>query len=250
MVAVSILIPFRASDESRIKNLRAVVAHFTALLPSAEILIAEQDVESQIEGIPEFDHCHKYLAASDTDFHKSKLLNSLAAKAREPLLLMCDADIILSESGLMRSLQAVSTELDFVRPFADLIDLDSAQTVAYLQHGYLPDAAKHGESTNRTHFGEQLCLAGGAFIIRNDVYQQLGGFDERFIGWGGEDNAFSLLVESKVSKSAILRQGTAWHLWHPRANSMGSEQYRRNVSLLRKLQSELSERPPEANYAD
>jgi hypothetical protein len=55
--------------------------------------------------------------------------------------------------------------------------------------------------------------AGGSMAIRADTYRAIGGMDETFVGWGGEDNEFW--------DRCLTRPTWIWgyepivHLWHP-----------------------------------
>lgn len=53
----------------------------------------------------------------------------------------------------------------------------------------------------------------GIVVVGRAAWDQLGGFDERFTGWGGEDVAFRLAAET----FGLLHRttGTLVHLWHP-----------------------------------
>lgn len=55
--------------------------------------------------------------------------------------------------------------------------------------------------------------AGGSIAIERDKYWQIGGFDETFIGWGGEDNEFWERAQTlKVWNYGYLPMV---HMWHP-----------------------------------
>lgn len=48
------------------------------------------------------------------------------------------------------------------------------------------------------------------------LFDRVGGFDERFVGWGQEDVAFAMAC--RVLGGELERvAGTVWHLWHPRS---------------------------------
>jgi hypothetical protein len=55
--------------------------------------------------------------------------------------------------------------------------------------------------------------------IPRRVWDDLGGFDERFIGWGFEDMAFQSAVCGLYGWERI--EGDVYHLWHPRGVSIG-----------------------------
>lgn len=51
--------------------------------------------------------------------------------------------------------------------------------------------------------------------IPRAVFDDLGGFDERFIGWGFEDMAFQSIVSGLYGYERL--DGDVYHLWHPRS---------------------------------
>ena len=53
------------------------------------------------------------------------------------------------------------------------------------------------------------------FVVPRAVYDDAGGFDERFVGWGFEDLAWQSLVVGLYGFERI--EGDVIHLWHPRS---------------------------------
>jgi hypothetical protein len=53
-------------------------------------------------------------------------------------------------------------------------------------------------------------------VIPRAVFDDMGGFDERFVGWGFEDMAFQSLVVGLYGHERI--NGDVLHLWHPRSD--------------------------------
>lgn len=68
---------------------------------------------------------------------------------------------------------------------------------------------------------------GGLFAIRREAFEDMGGFDPRFRGWGGEDAAFGRAADTLLGEVVRL-PGVLWHLWHPPqeriSRTIGSEQ--------------------------
>jgi len=61
-------------------------------------------------------------------------------------------------------------------------------------------------------------LAGGNIGIAHSDYESVNGYDEHFVGWGGEDDDLRRrLVARGVRIGSILRWTHTYHLWHPPA---------------------------------
>jgi len=58
------------------------------------------------------------------------------------------------------------------------------------------------------------------------LFDEVGGFDPRFVGWGQEDVAFAQAC--RVLGGIERVPGTVWHLWHPRSpeRDKGKDSYR------------------------
>ena len=55
-------------------------------------------------------------------------------------------------------------------------------------------------------------LGGGSIALSRRVYEEIGGFDEEFVGWGGEDNEFwDRCLTRRIYPFAYL---PLIHLWH------------------------------------
>jgi GT2 family glycosyltransferase len=77
-------------------------------------------------------------------------------------------------------------------------------------------------------------FAGGIFVIGREPYLRLGGFDERFRGWGGEDDAMTIKLRRAGMRLAECGERPALHLSHPRGpeSTQGQPNYSSNRQLL------------------
>lgn len=81
------------------------------------------------------------------------------------------------------------------------------------------DAILAGEATPRfptDRWWDDRNTASSALAVPRSLWDRVGGFDERFVGWGGEDVAFSLACNVLGGGEERVR-GKVWHLWHPQA---------------------------------
>jgi hypothetical protein len=71
---------------------------------------------------------------------------------------------------------------------------------------------------------------GGIMVMCAKEWNELGGMDERFVGWGYEDNAFYKHVWSTVGRPTH-HNGLAWHLGHQHDRYDGTAEQERNRLL-------------------
>lgn len=138
-------------------------------------------------------------------YNRSRAVNDGARGAWDVAIIL-DSDVILDvdlvETGIAR---AVATGRKVV-PFK-IRNLVSEAGTRRILGGY--QGNWNAMVTGRETWNISTCV-----IVTRDLWDQVGGFDERFEGWGGEDNAFS--DSCKVLGGGIEKlPGTAWHLWHP-----------------------------------
>ena len=233
----SIITTFRGVDRNRIENLYAVENYYAGNCPEWEMIIVEQDTQSSLNPEKFNGHPNHLLVEYSGPFNKSWGMNIGFRQAQSDVLVICDSDMLVTREDIYRAVEACRTELDVVRPFRRLIDLDRAETAIFLASGELRSTAPNDQGFDRNYAGETLCLAGGIFAIRKEFYAQTGGFDERFEGWGGEDDAFSIQAQRLTSRTAIARESLAWHLWHPRYGPSDDAGYRRNCEMLDEYRS-------------
>lgn len=70
---------------------------------------------------------------------------------------------------------------------------------------------------------------GGSLAVDRTAYFDIGGFDEQFVGWGGEDNEF--WERSRIRRAWTYGYLPIVHLWHPSQPEKGAEE-RETAALL------------------
>ncbi len=73
-------------------------------------------------------------------------------------------------------------------------------------------------------------------VVRRDLWDRVGGFDEGFIGWGMEDVAFSVCCQV-LGGPPVRSPGPVWHLWHEPSHANGNTPtYHANVARLKRYE--------------
>ncbi len=214
---VSVIIAIGGTD--RLKqfqlSLRSVLCQRDA---SFEVIIVEQSSEPRLgDTLPEHVvYCHQQVEPSAA-FNKSRALNGGADLARGGVLAIHDGDFLLPSHYLASCLSRLQDAAG-LRPVRWVIHFDEATTSTIFQTHCIPDRPQV-ESILQNTPNPMLC--------RKSAYHEIGGHDESFVGWGGEDLEFL----SRLRTLPMLEGGflPVAHLWHPPAKNKTSGD--RNQSL-------------------
>ena len=229
---LSFLTTYRGGDKSRLMNLENVIRTISTDFPDWEIVVVEQDEKSTLSEHPLVKAINYLHVFNMGPFNKSWGMNVAFKQSCGDVLVVSDADMIVEAEDLSRAVNACESELDAVRPYGQLIDMTAEQTAEYMQYAELPVRPEKSRGYNREHASESLCMAGGIFVITREFFARTGGMDERFSGWGGEDDAMSIKLQRMSARTAIAKNTLGWHLWHPRESRYEHEDYLRNSQLL------------------
>jgi GT2 family glycosyltransferase len=216
MQGLSYLITYReAGSSDRRENLLAVL-RWLAQWPETQVIVIEQDTIPWLDREPPLPKSGAGLAYNPGPFNKAWGLNVAARVARGPVLALADTDVIVPRA-LPDAVQRCQRGQGAVKPYRTIVDLTPEETARVRggDWGFVP-ARPPDASRNREEQGEHVVFAGGLFVIQRETYLRLGGFDERFLGWGGEDDAMTAKLERAGVKLAEVGAEPALHLWHPR----------------------------------
>lgn len=232
----TILMTYRESSPERHQNLLTTARWLAAEAPQTQLLVMEQDSYPHLLAPLPHPH-HKILFHYNPHgFNKAWGLNVAARLARTPVLVFTDADVIVP--GRLRGMvESCEKQYAIAKPHEDLLDLTEAESEQFHQGHYSALASTPSPQRTRKAAGEHLPLCGGMFAIRADAFFHVGGWDERFVGWGGEDDALSVKLQ-RAHVQAAVQPGAALHLWHPRAtDQLDQAQYQRNLATLQSIRA-------------
>ena len=201
----SVLIAIGGKD--RLSQFRTVLASLRGQThPSMEVIVVEQSLLPELEqGLPaDIRYLHDRQAAGDA-FNKSRALNLAARVSRGKYLVIHDADYVVPQDYVGECCRVLK-QVHGVRPSRFNFHLDQCSTREFTESQRLPQApvSEFIVQNNPT-----------PMAVRADSYWDIGGHDESFVGWGGEDVEFlSRLRTLSVSEGGWL---PTIHLWHPPA---------------------------------
>jgi len=148
-----------------------------------ECIVVEQSVVPEIQQLlPRWvRYIHTPLPQPDLPYCRSWSFNVAVPHARGSVLVLHDNDMLVPERYAFEALQRIEEGYSFVDLKRFIFYLPEPDTRRVFVTGRPPGGVPATVVQN---------LMGGSIVARRDAYDAIGGFDESFVGWGGEDNDF------------------------------------------------------------
>lgn len=175
---------------------------------SIECLVVEQDQQAHLPAhLPAWvRYLHTPPPTPDMPYCRSWAFNVGVREAGGSVLVLHDNDMLVPVDYAARILHHVSQGFEVV---------NLKRFIFYLNEAHSQNIFTG--STDITLRAPDIIVqnleAGGSIAITREGYQRIGGMDESFVGWGGEDNEFWERAQTlKVWPYGYL---SLVHLWHP-----------------------------------
>lgn len=222
--AFSYIIPHRTSTPDRERNLNYVISYLRNNFKNVEIIVIEQD---DVEKFHNKD-CKKILMKDSGPFKRSSCLNLGYMNAKYNKLIFADNDLLIPHEQIRESLRLLN-EYDAVNPYKNVRDLPEDLTARLV-------VVDHFSILTKYHERGGVVFSGGACCFTKDGYLKIAGYDEDFVGWGGEDNACTHKIFNMLTYCEV--DGYCWHMHHDRtiSNNLHND-YENNLKILSKIES-------------
>lgn len=203
---VSIIIPFQTDHGPRERAFKWIKRYYAAVMPEAELCVGTFDGE----------------------ISKSKAVNLAAKKATRDIFVIADADVVYNPKIIVKAIKLLD-EAAWVVPFTKINNIEKKGVQKLLKtKPKWPMDVKMKECTQADWLYKGF--AGKLIVIPRVKFERVGGFDERFIGWGGEDDAFSYAVQTLCGNIVNVEE-KIYHLWHPASNYRTNPNGKANAKL-------------------
>lgn len=160
---------------------------------------------------------------TDGLFNRSAAINRASTLAGDwDVAVIIDADVICDPNRVKEAVTMALQTGSMILPHTVRYDLSPRASVQARQNpnvllGDTTDSpywmrrnVKHIYSVDNGHPSVSSVV-----VVPRSLWEQVGGFDEAFSGWGFEDTAFAAACETY---GGIVRMpGAVWHFWHPTA---------------------------------
>lgn len=165
------------------------------------------------------------------DFNRSRARNEAFEKSSADTLIIADADTVPDQVQLTIAIAKVrNQEVPWAIPYKWYYNLSEGYSERIKASTTLQ---KPDPETSDFAYEHKVVSWAGVNIVPREAYEKVGGYDERFVGWGFEDNAFRLKMDNEWGEHCRSEQGNAYHLWHPIAK--GDEFTQENTAKNRAL---------------
>lgn len=169
----------------------------------------------------------------DGPFNRSAAVNDAAAQAGDwEVGIVLDADVIVNPEAVYDSVATATRTGKLVITHTRRVDLTRRGT-EMVMNGYRGPWTKRPVQGRVWDVSESSCV-----VVPRALWEKVGGFDERFRGWGYEDTAFRFLCEREAGP-VIKIDGDVFHLWHERNDDAQPNSPTRaaNLALLEQVKS-------------
>lgn len=186
-MTVSVIVPRRTDGGRRDALWSWVKDRWTVLHPEYEILEGHHD---------------------DGPFNRSAAINQAVARSAADTLVIADSDSFVGPEQIRTAIATASRT--------------GQVTFAYDRYCYLSRAMSDrimGGYVGGWTPGVEFTMQGtcsSMVVTPRTLWDEAGGADEGFVGWGGEDIAISLALQT-FGGGMQRTPGNVWHLWHPPA---------------------------------
>lgn len=197
---ISLLVPFKGhKGDHRLRVWEWLTRHWAHELPGAEIVVGHSD---------------------GALFCKTAAVNDAARRATGDIFVIQDADCYISTDAIKHAAALIreSRWPLWLVPYRRFFRFTEEFTMRVLasdpEHPLVPPhplTADVVENRERSAFGHWF----GALIqmMPREAFETVGGMDERFYGWGGEDVCFARALDTLYSRHKTTTNAV-YHLWH------------------------------------
>lgn len=219
---VSVIVPFKRRDDITSRSLEAVLRSLdmqTMERQKYEIIVVET---APTATVPESTGYRTILAhCPGPHFRKSWAMNIGFRHAAGDVLVFHDADILAPETMLESIAHRIGKSTPAVKPSFTVRDMSRERT---------EDLHKLGPRKEVLEGQRPRGAPGGSIAVTRDAFLKVRGYNEGFVGWGGEDDEFLIRLRACGWNPPDLGC-ELYHLWHTHA-ARDPERIQANRQLL------------------
>lgn len=204
----------------RINNLRKTLDWINSF-SNVEVLLIEQDKHSKIEELNL--KCKHIFIKSEMPYNRSWSFNVGLKYSQSNIIVFGDSDLIMKPDDFIKGLKSLEN-YDMISPYHSVIDLTPEESNLNFNNIIEINRPGRGEVDN-----QKINISGGIAMFRKESIEKIAGWNEQFIGWGGEDDFQTIKVKKLLKWSEL--EAKCYHFWHQREQP-DMTYYQRTLQLL------------------
>jgi hypothetical protein len=225
---VLVVVPFQGRGESGLNRLRNLIACLQSLRDQSyprngyRVVVVESDAVQRHRNVIE-PYCDEYLFARNPGlFNKSWIINVgvVRASGNPEITCILDADVLTDRDFVARNAERfLHPGRGGHFPHRNMLCMDRPATSWAIRQRLLAGAAEPPLGEIR---GFLLRKSPGCCIwVRTEAFLRVGGFDERYEGWGGEDYDFFRRLD--IATPIDHFHDTLLHMHHPPSSRLNDD---------------------------
>lgn len=145
----------------------------------------------------------------DGPFNRSAAVNRAAEAAGAwDVAVIIDSDVLCDRDKVVQAVDAAAGTGRMVLAYHERVSLNAKGTEKVM------GGFQGNWKDRRMVHGTYMDACSSAVVVPRGLWDEVQGFDERFVGWGWEDVAFRIACETISGKSMLQIAATCFHLWH------------------------------------
>jgi cellulose synthase/poly-beta-1,6-N-acetylglucosamine synthase-like glycosyltransferase len=223
MKDLTLIIPFYNDSDIRLKNLIELSDTLSdykinhTIIESIDQSFKKEDeiIRNSMAEKSEYCHVILFLNGFTQYIKKSELINSGIDSVETKYAGWHDCDARFKKDAYIKAYDLLESGSLFVRPYNGSF----LNVRGYRYNGKLFDNI--GLQKQTLHCDS----CGGALLFNTEKFIEIGGMNEKFKGWGYEDNELKSRIYKYGYKVDHIDNFECYHLDHPRANGISSERH-------------------------
>jgi hypothetical protein len=185
---VSLIVPWRGGDPMRERLWRFCRRYWTSHYPDFELIECD---------------------SGDLPFTRGRSINQGVEKAKGEILLIADADTLVAHADEAVAIAGSGDWCIAYQPgqYCALTEKATETLLTTNPNGQLREPT-------REECRERITSYSGVLAMPREAFERVGGFARQFVGWGSEDIAFMLALDT-LWKPCVRASGWAIAPWHP-----------------------------------
>lgn len=157
--------------------------------------------------------------SGDEPFNRSGSRNAGMMRSKSNVLVVIDADNHIPIQQILDTIERAEHSDMLYKPFYTFGYVTKKSTMKMYRDDFTKLKSVKYVNPPQDKF------VGGSYVLNHRALEKIGGFDEQFIGWGGEDNAYHSIAGRRAGVKFMY--GMSYHLWHPGERMVSQANQRR-----------------------